>query len=147
MQQEDLERWWQLRRGRKLRPSEFSQIQAWVDRAVRQFQAYGSLEDALEQHKLVLELSQAPHILAGVRFRARLDLHQRRLTLYARALEELAPHCPDPKLRIQTMLAHEIFHLLCPECPGPFQEASAHGFAARVCGLQSFPGNWDLEAE
>jgi hypothetical protein len=105
--------------------------------------SYSSLEDCLEQHKIHLELTQDDHRVAGVRFRARLDLHARRLTLYARSLPELAQHCPDDQRLSKVLIGHEVFHLLCPECPGRIQEACAHWFTAEYNGLDDFPGLWD----
>lgn len=79
--------------------------------------------------------------------RARLDLGSRRLTLFAGALDELGELCPDRPLLIRVILAHEAFHLLCPQCPGAVQEAAAHWFAALLCDLPDFPGGWDLLTE
>lgn len=144
MQKEQLRRWWIHRRRRPLSSPEEDRIDRWLHRALQRFEAFGSIEDALEQHKIILSLSQDAHEVAGVRFRARLDMHQRRLTLFADALDELQPFCPDRKQLTEVILAHELFHLLCPDCPAPVQEATAHLFAARVAQIQDFPGLWDL---
>jgi len=144
VQKEQLRRWWQQRRRRPLNSPEESRIDTWVSQGLDRFGPFGSIEDALEQHKIVLTLSQDAHEVAGVRFRARLDMHHRRLTLFAQALDELQAFCPDRKQLTEVILAHELFHLLCPDCPAPFQEAAAHMFAARVAKLEGFPGLWDL---
>lgn len=147
MWQEQLQTWWLQRRRKALESPALEAIQQWAECARERLANYGSLESCLQSAGIQLELSQQPHRVAGVRFRARLDLDARRLTLYAGALEELQSRCPDRALLTRVFLAHETFHLLCPECPGAVQEAAAHWFAASLCGLAEFPGIWDLPAE
>ena len=147
MVEQGLNRWWKRRRNQDLSPVRRASIEDWVARSLHLLERGGGLEGCLEQHAIELELSQQPHRLAGVRFRARLDLHARRLTLYAGALDELQDRCPDRRLLSQVVVAHEVFHLLSPDCPGSLAEAAAHLFAARCCGLDEFPGIWDLPRE
>lgn len=142
--QEGLCRWWKVRRRGSPSPAQIHAVLQWVETASQRFGRFRSLEDCLEQHQVQLEVSQADHRVAGVRFRARLDLDQRRLTIFAAALDELQDHCPDRALLLRVVLFHEVFHLLCPECP---EEAAAHWFAGSQAGLQTFPGLWDLKSE
>lgn len=145
--EDHLAQWWQRRRKRPLTPTQTEQIRSWVQQARQRLAPYASLEDCLQQRGIAWEISQAPHILAGVRFRARLDLHHRRLTIFAGALDELAQPDRPRKLVERVILSHEVFHLLCPDCPGQLQEAAAHYFAATQNTLQEFPGIWDLKAK
>jgi hypothetical protein len=147
MLDEQVEQWWLRRRGRALQPAERQALHLWVNTAAERLRPHASLEGCLQAAGVQVELSQDAHQVAGVRFRARLDAGRRRLKLYARALDELQAFCPDRALLTRVILAHETFHLLCPQCPGRLQEAAAHLFAAVHCGLEQFPGNWDYATE
>lgn len=147
MKEEQLHRWWLQRRRRPLADPQKDEILRWAGHARHELNAYASLEDCLEQRGIQWEISQSNHEVAGVRFRAQLDLNTHRLTVYAGALDELErPHRPRKVLE-RVILCHEIFHLLCPQCPSPLHEAAAHWFAAEVTGLEEFPGIWDLSTE
>ncbi len=139
--------WWRRRRRKELNPEQFRQIEGWAEQAGTALSNYGSLEDCLQQHGIHWQISQGPHIVAGVRMRAQLDLNARRLTIFAGALDELQTEQRPRKVLERVILSHEVFHLLCPNCPGPVQDAAAHWFAALVTGLPEFPGFWDLPAE
>lgn len=145
--EEQLQRWWRRRRKSELSAKQLAQISQWVETAGQRLAGYGSLEDCLERNGVHWQISQSPHIIAGVRMRAQLDLHVRRLTIYAGALDELQTPERPRKLLERVILSHEVFHLLCPECPATVQEAAAHWFAAATTGLQEFPGIWDLKSE
>ena len=147
MLEQGLRRWWKRKRNQELSPARQSEIEGWVRRSLDDLVHLGGLEACLEHHGIELELSQQPHCVAGVRFRARLDLHSRRLTMFAAALDELQERCGDRRLLSQVVMAHEVFHLLSPQCPAGLAEAAAHLFAARCCGLEEFPGNWDAPGE
>lgn len=144
MREEQLRRWWRARRRKELSEPQRQLIDHWASTALTRMQAYSSPEDCLERNQIHWEITQSSHLVAGVRFRARLDLSARRLTLYAGALDELAGPARERKLVERVILAHEIFHLLCPECPALVHEAAAHWFAAEFTGLPEFPGAWDL---
>ena len=146
-QEEQLRVWWRRRRKKDLSPEGFQQIQLWVNQARQRLSDYGSLEDCLERNGIHWQISQSPHVVAGVRMRAQLDLNSRRLTIYAGALDELQTDARPRKVLERVILSHEVFHLLCPQCPAAYQEASAHWFAAVATGLQEFPGIWDLNEE
>lgn len=139
--------WWRRRRRKELSADQFREIQRWAAVAAEALSGYGSLEDCLQQHGIHWQISQSPHIVAGVRMRAQLDLNARRLTIFAGALDELQTAERSRKVLERVILSHEVFHLLCPQCPGGVHEASAHWFAAEVTGLQEFPGIWDLTPE
>jgi hypothetical protein len=147
MKEEQLRRWWLQRRRRPLSALLQEEILDWVRRARGQLSAYASLEDCLEQRGIQWEISQRHHEVAGVRFRAQLDLNTRRLTVYAGALDELERSDRPRKVVERVILSHEVFHLLCPHCPSALHEAAAHWFAAEVTGLPEFPGIWDLSSE
>lgn len=139
--------WWRRRRRKELTDAQFAQIGSWADRARQALSQYGSLEDCLERSGIHWQISQSPHVVAGVRMRAQLDLNARRLTIYAGALAELQTEQRVRRLVERVILSHEVFHLLCPDCPGSVHEAAAHWFAAEVTGLEEFPGIWDLTPE
>lgn len=145
--EEQLREWWRRRRKKDLSSEGFQQIQGWVEAACQKLADYGSLEDCLERSGIHWQISQSPHVVAGVRMRAQLDLNSRRLTIYAGALDELQTEHRPRKILERVILSHEVFHLLCPQCPAPYQEASAHWFAAVVTDLAEFPGSWDLNLE
>lgn len=139
--------WWRRRRRKELSSEQFRQILHWADTARVALSAYGSLEDCLERRGIHWQISQSPHVVAGVRMRAQLDLNARRLTIYAGALDELQTEQRPRKVLERVILSHEVFHLLCPDCPGALHEAAAHWFAAEATGLEEFPGIWDLGPE
>ena len=142
-----MQTWWRLRRRKDLSVGQFDQVRQWADRAQQALAQFGSLEDCLERSGIHWQISQSPHIVAGVRMRAQLDLNAKRLTIYAGALAELQSEQRPRKMVERVILSHEVFHLLCPHCPGAIQEAAAHWFAANVTGLAEFPGIWDLSTE
>ena len=139
--------WWRRRRKKDLSLEQFRQIRRWAEAAAEALSAYGSLEDCLERRGIHWQISQSVHVVAGVRMRAQLDLNSRRLTIYAGALDELQTEQRPRKVLERVILSHEVFHLLCPDCPGAVHEAAAHWFAAEVTGLPEFPGIWDLSPE
>mgnify|MGYP001235134248 CR=1 FL=1 len=139
--------WWRRRRKKELSLDQIREIRLWAEKAREALGHYGSLEDCLERRGIHWQISQSPHVVAGVRMRAQLDLNSRRLTIYAGALDELQTEQRSRKVLERVILSHEVFHLLCPECPGAVHEAAAHWFAAEVAGLQEFPGIWDLPSE
>lgn len=145
--EEQLRRWWRRRRKTEIEPEQLAQIRRWVELASQRLAQYGSLEDCLERNGVLWQISQSPHLVAGVRMRAQLDLNAKRLTIYAGALNELETSQRPRRLVERVILGHELFHLLCPECPAPVQEAAAHWFAGASAGLQEFPGIWDLGPE
>ncbi|MFN8606494.1 MAG: hypothetical protein U0931_03115 [Vulcanimicrobiota bacterium] len=145
--EEQFQRWWRQRRKSEPGAAQLALVQRWVQTAEQRLAGYGSMEDCLERNGIHWQISQSPHRVAGVRMRAQLDLHARRLTIYAGALDELQTPGRPRKVLERVILGHEVFHLLCPECPSTIQEAAAHWFAAVTTGLQEFPGIWDLPAE
>ncbi|MBS2039065.1 hypothetical protein JST97_29050 [bacterium] len=145
--EEQLQRWWLSRRKSQLNANQVAQIRHWVEMARQRLCHYSSLEDCLQRHSIQWQISQSPHMVAGVRMRAQLDLNARRLTIYAGALDELQTPARPRKLVERVILSHEVFHLLCPECPAMAHEAAAHWFAGLTAGLSEFPGIWDLPPE
>lgn len=133
--EEQLRGWWGTRRP----ALQLEEVRRWTLLAESRLARHGSLDGCLADHGITLVTSSEDNLLAGLRLRARLDLDRRRLTVYLRALPELEPHGAT----IPTLVAHECFHLLCPECPPRWQEAAAHWFTARVARLHTFPGLWD----
>lgn len=88
---------------------------------------------------------------AGVRMRARLNLRGKELFIDPDAEADLfgeldrygLPTIPSPK---ELILAHELFHLLCPRCPSEVAELAAHLYCAETFGLDYFPGLLDLNS-
>ncbi len=87
-----------------------------------------------------------PLSVPGALVRARVDLDQRRVLLDPQGLEDLEGRLRGRgwKVPARTLaLAHELFHVLDPRCPGPLAELAAHLFAGALLDLEGYPGELD----
>lgn len=112
--------------------------------------ARASLRQELEGRGIHLE--EGDLRVGPARIRARLDLDRRTLTWDPETLARLARAIrrsgwPGPEDPLDLALAHELFHLLHPDCPSGLAEAAAHLFTSRLLGLARFAGEVDLLGE
>lgn len=94
--------------------------------------------------------STHPATFGTATVRAHLDLDGPRVTIFEGPLEKVArafETCESgvtEAVLADTIVAHEAFHALHPDCPGKVAELAAHLFAGRLTGLGCFGGLIDV---
>ncbi len=85
----------------------------------------------------------------GAMVRARVDLAGLQVLLDPEGLADLDRRLRESGVAVEArplVLAHELFHVLDPGCPGRLAELAAHLFAGELLGLGDFAGAVDLPA-
>ena len=135
--------------GRSFDPDRYALALTQAERAMAGFRA-ASVSEWLDSRAIPIVTSTFPATFGTATVRAHLDLEPPRVTLYegplekvARAFETCESGVDEAQIR-DTILAHEVFHALYPECPGKVAELAAHLFAGRASGLPGFGGLVDV---
>ncbi len=137
-----LEAWLRARAGR--RAGDPSRAWAWARQALAQVGSPPEEELFRRGYRIRLETLSVP----GALVRGRVLIEQRLVLLDPEGLEDLSERLRRRGLSGEArerILAHELFHVLEPECPEDLAELSAHLFAGRLLNLEEFPGALDLE--
>lgn len=109
-----------------------------------------SIGDWLAREGVEVVVSSAPSTFGTATVRAWLDTRPLRVTLFEAPLDKLErlltmAGSPLPRETLRdAVLAHEIFHVMHPECPGDLAEMGAHLFATRVTALGCYAGLLDV---
>ena len=132
--------WWQRTRpGRPWRDEYWRQAQEYSRRA--ELTVGPEVLTFLAERRISVHFTHDDPCIAGVRMRAVFDGHKGSITIYERAVDELALLLPAGKEARDLILAHEAFHVAEPDCPAHLAELSAHLYASRHAGLEIFAGH------
>jgi hypothetical protein len=129
----DQVRRWVERRGRRWDERRYQQAEARAQAAQARLGGQ-SVEAWLQAAGVSVIESPAPARFGTALVRATVDLDTRQITVYRETV---------PSDQRGTVIAHEAFHLLDPDCPDPVAEMAAHLFAARTTPIAVFPGALD----
>lgn len=130
-------------------PERYATALAYAEQA---FTALGGVPvtEWLAARGITVATSTFPATFGTATVRAHFDPAPPRVTIFegpleqaARAFETCESGVTEGLLR-DTIVAHEAFHVLHPDCPGKVAEVAAHLFAGRASGLGSFGGLVDV---
>lgn len=122
---------------------------AYAERAAAGLEGLG-VADWLAARGFIVATSTRPATFGTATVRAHLDLDGPRVTIFEGPLAEAArafEACESgvaKSLLADTIVAHEAFHALHPDCPDSVAELAAHLFAGRVSGFPGFGGLIDV---
>ncbi len=142
---EQLPAWHFARHRTPLRKVEVERATDWAQKAQRATRR----EPEAELLGRGIKLSVQSLSFGSVKFRARLNLRHQELVVDAQAEADLHEEMlrlgfpVHPSAR-ELILAHELFHVLCPRCPSDLAEMAAHLYAALVLDLDYYPGILDV---
>lgn len=137
-------RWQRQRRGRPFPSESLDRAHSRARAALAQIHSPAREELRARNIRLV----PADLRIGSVVVRARLELDQGRLLYDPAAARRLGEAMAwggldRPADPLDLVLAHELFHVLEPECPEPEAEAAAHLFATELLKLDYFAGSVD----